>query len=110
MADKDWSLVVKVKRIQEVNKEEEKRILEFTRKYPSYSYKRLTDQIQLSGFGIGESVVRRVWKKHRLERRVSRFLWLDKEALQGRGTLTEEMIKVLKKLKPVMRHQIVIFR
>ena len=89
----------KGKKIQEVHKEEEKRILEFTRTYPSYSYKRLTDQIQLAGFGIGESVVRRVWKKHRLERRVSRFLWLDKEALQGRGTLTEEMIKVLKRLK-----------
>ena len=55
--------------------------------------------MHLAGFGIGESLVRRVWKKHCLEKRVSRFLWLDKEALQGRGTLTEEMIKVLKRLK-----------
>lgn len=89
----------KGKKVQEIQKEEEKRVLDFTRKYPGYSYKRLTDQLHLAGFGIGESLVRRVWKKYDLEKRVSRFLWLDKEASQGRGTLTEETIKVLKRLK-----------
>ena len=89
----------KGKKQQEIHRGEENKVLEFTRKYPGYSYRRLTDQLHLAGFGIGESVVRRVWKKHRLEKQVSRYLWLDKEALQGRGTVTEEMIKVLKRLK-----------
>ena len=88
------------KKVQEIPpQQEEQKILEFTREYPSYSYRRLTDQLHLAGFGIGESLVRRVWKKHRLERRVSRFLWLDKESLQGRWTLTEEIVKVLKRIK-----------
>ena len=73
--------------------EEEERVLEFTREYPSYSYRRLTDQLQLEGFGIGESIVRRVWRRHKLLRKISRCLWLDKEAIEGRGTLTEEMVK-----------------
>ena len=85
--------------VERVPVEEEKRVLDYVRRYPSYSYRRLTDQLQMSGYGIGESVVRRVWKKQGLERRLSRYLWLDKESLQGRGTLTEEMMKVLKKLK-----------
>jgi len=37
--------------------------------------------------------------KKPLKKRLGRFLWLDKEASQGRGTLTEESIKILKRLK-----------
>ena len=51
------------KKVQEIPQQEEQKILEFTREYPSYSYRRLTDQLHLAGFGIGESLVRRVWKK-----------------------------------------------
>jgi len=47
----------KGKKVQEAHQEEEKRILEFTRKYPGYFYKRLTDQLHLAGLGIGESLV-----------------------------------------------------
>ena len=90
---------VKGKKRKEVPVEEEERVLEFTREYPSYSYRRLTDQLQLEGFGIGESIVRRVWRRHKLLRKISRYLWLDKEAIEGRWTLTEEMVKVLSKLK-----------
>lgn len=43
----------KGKKPQEIHTEEEKKVLELTRKYPCYSYKRLTDQLHLSGFGIG---------------------------------------------------------
>ena len=35
----------KGKKVQKMQQEEEKKILEFTRKYPGYSYKRLTDQL-----------------------------------------------------------------
>ena len=48
---------------------------------------------------IGESRVRRVGRKHKLSRKIGRYLCLDKEALEGCVTWTEEMVKVLSKLK-----------
>ena len=55
--------------------------------------------MQIEGQGIGESVIRRVWKKHDLLKRIDRYLWLDQEAMQGRATLTEQALKAVQRLK-----------
>jgi len=77
----------------------EDKVLEFTRANAHMSYLRLTDELQLAGHGIGESLVKRVWKKHGLIRKLDRYLWLDKEAMAGRGVMTENAIKAVRRLK-----------
>lgn len=84
---------------QPVSEEVEQKVLEMTRQHPSYSYVRLTRRMHLEGLGIGESQVRRVWKKHGLIRRLNRFLWLDQEVSQGRGVMTEQAIRAVRRLK-----------
>ena len=79
--------------------QQEEIVLKYTRLYPSYSYQRLCQRMQIEGQGIGESVIRRVWKKHDLLKRIDRYLWLDQEAMQGRGTLTEQALKAVQRLK-----------
>lgn len=87
------------KRVEPIPPEIEEKVLEFTREYPSYSYKRLMDQLQLEGYGIGESQIKRVWKKHDLSKKLDRFLWLDKEATEGRAVVTEKALKAIRRLK-----------
>jgi hypothetical protein len=52
----------------------------------------------LSG-GSGESLVKRVWQKHGIERKLDRDLWRDKDAMAGRGVMTEKAIKAVRRLK-----------
>lgn len=87
------------KKPQPIDAEIEERVLQFTRENPSMSYVRLTREIQLAGHGIGESIVKRVWKKHGLKRKLDRYLWLDKEAMEGRGVMTEKAIRAVRRLK-----------
>ena len=84
---------------QELAPEIENKGLEFTRENPSYSYFRLARELQLNGNGIGESTIKRVWKKHSLVRKLDRYLWLDKEVMEGRGVMTENAIKAVRRLK-----------
>lgn len=77
----------------------EEAILEMTRKFPSYSYVRVAGQLQLEGKAIGVNAVRGVWVRHGLEKKLSRFLWIDKEAAAGRAILTEEIAKKVRRLK-----------
>jgi transposase InsO family protein len=77
----------------------EERVLAFTRDNPSMSYVRLTSELQMAGHGVGESIVKRVWQKHGLERKLDRYLWLDREAMEGRGVMTENAIKAVRRLK-----------
>lgn len=85
--------------LQPISDDIEEKVLSMTRENPSFSYVRLSQELQDSGVGVGVSVVRRVWKKHDLERKMDRLLWIDKEALEGRGVVTEEALKVIRRLK-----------
>lgn len=76
-----------------------KKILDKTREFPSYSYNRVANELQLEGVSVSGQGVRKIWQRHNLTRRLSRFLWLEKEVSEGRGMLTEQAIKALKRLK-----------
>ena len=78
------------------------KILEMTRKYPSYSYNRIANQLQLEGTGISGTGVRKVWARHDLTQKLDRYLWLEKEVSEGRGTMTEKALKAVQRLK---RHE-----
>jgi hypothetical protein len=70
-----------------------------TREFPSYSCKRIADQLQLMGYSVSGTGVRNVWLRHKLEKKINRFLWLEDQAGQGRAIITEKMLKQLAKLK-----------
>jgi len=76
-----------------------RRILEYTRENPSYSYSRIARELQLQGVSVGATGVRRVFDRHGLTHRLGRFLWLEKEVSEGRGILTERALKALNRLK-----------
>lgn len=82
-----------------ITEDEERRVFEMTRKYPSYSYLHLSRQSMEEGCALGESLIKRVWKKHGLMRKLDRFLWLDQETASGRGTMTEAALKAVRRLK-----------
>jgi transposase len=79
--------------------EQEEQILVMTRRYPSYSYVRIANQLQLEGKSIGSNAVRGVWDRHGLVKKLARFLWIDQEAQAGRAILTEEIAKKVSRLK-----------
>jgi len=75
------------------------KILEMTKKYPSYSYNRLANELQMAGVGISGTGVRKVWARHGLTQMLDRYLWLEKEVDKGRGTMTEKALKAIRRLK-----------
>ena len=79
--------------------EQEAKILEMTRRFPSYSYVRISQQLHLEGEAIGPAMVRGVWDRQGLLKRLARFLWLDKEVAEGRGVMTEAAIRAVRRLK-----------
>ena len=81
------------------SEEQESQILEMTRRFPSYSYVRIANQLQLEGVGVSGPGVRRVWSRQGLTRRLARFLWLEREVSEGRGILTEGTLRALARLK-----------
>jgi len=76
-----------------------KKILDKTRQFPSYSYNRIADELRLEGVEVSGGGVRNVWIRHNLTRRLSRYLWLEKEVSEGRAVMTEQSIKALGRLK-----------
>lgn len=77
----------------------ETKILDHTRENPSYSYNRIAGQLQLLGIAISGTGVRKVWQRHDLCRKLSRYLWLEKEVSSGRGLMTEQAVKAVNRLK-----------
>jgi transposase InsO family protein len=75
------------------------KILDMTRRYPSYSYNRIAQQLQLSGVSVSGGGVRKVWDRQGLTRKLARFLWLEKETQEGRGIMTEQALKAIRRLK-----------
>ena len=77
----------------------EDKILQMTREYPSYSYNRISSQLQLQGIHVSGGGVRKVWDRHGLAKQMQRYLWLEQEVSQGRGIMTETVLKAVKRLK-----------
>lgn len=75
------------------------KILDMTRRHPSYSYNRIANQLQLEGVGISGTGVRKVWARHELTKKLDRYLWLEQESKEGRGTMTEKALKAIRRLK-----------
>ncbi len=83
----------------EIAGEVEAKVLDLTRENPSYSYNRIADQLQLLGISISGTGVRKVWARHDLCRKLSRYLWLEREVSSGRGLMTEQALKAVNRLK-----------
>lgn len=79
--------------------EQEAKILEMTRKNPSLSYVRISQELHLAGDAIGPAMVRGVWERKGLLKRIARYLWLDTEAAEGRAVMTEAAIRAVRRLK-----------
>lgn len=75
--------------------EVEQQILTMTREYPTYSYVKIADQLQLIGIPASASAVRGVWLRQGLLKRYDRLLWLEREAAATGGPLTERVAKLL---------------
>jgi transposase len=73
------------------------RILEMTERYPTYSYKRVSDQLRLVGVGVSPSAVRYVWQRHGLTLKYQRLLWLEQKTAARGGVLTESQLRLLRK-------------
>lgn len=81
------------------DEEKTAKVLDMTRRYPSYSYNRIAQQLQLSGVSVSGGGVRKVWDRQGLTRKLARFLWLEKETQEGRGIMTEQALKAIRRLK-----------
>jgi transposase InsO family protein len=79
--------------------EMEKRILEMTTQFPTYSYLRLSQQLRLTGVGVSPAAVRAVWQRHGLSLRLQRLLWLEQKTAAEGGVLTERQIRLLQKYR-----------
>jgi len=75
------------------------KILTMTRKFPSYSYVRIAGQLQLEGVSVSPGGVRKTWERQGLVRKLSRYLWLEREAGEGRAVMTELALKAVNRLK-----------
>ncbi|HEU5117447.1 MAG TPA: IS481 family transposase, partial [Isosphaeraceae bacterium] len=75
------------------------KVLDMTRRFPSFSYVRVARQLQLEGIAISGGGVRKVWDRQGLTRKLARYLWLEKESQEGRGIVTEQALKAIRRLK-----------
>lgn len=75
------------------------KVLDMTRRHPSYSYNRIANQLQLEGVGISGTGVRKVWARHDLTKKLDRYLWLEQESKEGRATMTEKALRAIQRLK-----------
>jgi hypothetical protein len=60
------------------------KILDMTRRFPSYSYIRIAGQLALEGVAVSPGGVRKTW---------------EREVSEGRGIMTELAVKAVKRLK-----------
>jgi len=77
--------------------EVERRILEMTEQFPTYSYLRISMQLKLVGVGVSPAAVRGVWLRHGLTLKIQRLLWLEQKTASEGGVLTERQIRLLQK-------------
>jgi transposase InsO family protein len=77
--------------------EVERRILEMTAQFPTYSYLRISMQLKLVGVGVSPAAVRGVWLRHGLTLKIQRLLWLEQKTASEGGILTERQIRLLQK-------------
>ena len=75
------------------------KILDMTRKYPAYSYVRIAGQLQIEGVSVSPGGVRKTWERQGLVKKLSRYLWLEREVSEGRGIMTERALKAVARLK-----------
>jgi transposase InsO family protein len=75
------------------------KILEMSRRFPSYSYVRIAGQLQIEGVSVSPGGVRKVWERNGLVKKLSRYLWLEREVSEGRGIMTETALKAVNRLK-----------
>lgn len=69
----------------QTSREIEDRILELTRRYPTYSYLRISAKLRAQGDNVTPSAVRGVWERHGLTARDRRLNWL----MESTGTLPQ---------------------
>jgi len=77
--------------------EVERRILEMTAQFPTYSYMRISLQLKLVRVGASPAAVRGVWLRHGLTLKIQRLLWLGQKTAAEGGVLTELQIRLLQK-------------
>jgi transposase InsO family protein len=77
--------------------EVERKILEMTAQFPTYSYLRISMQLKLVGIGVFPVAVRGVWLKHGLTLKIQRLLWLEQKTASEGGLLTGRRIRLLQK-------------
>jgi len=75
----------------------EKRILDYSLKYPTHGPQRTANQLRLDGVNVSSGGVRGVWLRHDLETRHKRLLWLERHARDKTLVLTEAQIKLLER-------------
>ena len=63
----------------------ERRILEMTAQFPTYSYLRISMQLKLVGVGVSPAAVRGVWLRHGLTLKIQRLLWLEQKTASEGG-------------------------
>ena len=77
----------------------ERKILEMTEQFPTYSYLRISQQLRLIGIGTSPAAVRGVWQRHGLLVRYQRLLWLERKTAERGGVLTEAQMRLLRKAR-----------
>ena len=77
----------------------ERKILEMTEQFPTYSYIRISQQLRLVGIGASPAAVRGVWARHGLVVRYQRLLWLERKTAERGGVLTEAQMRLLRKAR-----------
>lgn len=77
----------------------EEKILAKTREFASYSHNRIADELEMEGVSVSGTGVRGVWLRHGLNTKLQRYLWLEREAGEGRAVMTEKALKAVARLK-----------
>lgn len=81
----------------------EKRILEYSLKYPTHGAQRVANQMRLSGVEVGPGGVRGVWIRHDVETRYKRLLWLERQVREQSFELSAEQVRLLERHSPDFR-------
>lgn len=73
----------------------EKAILNYSKEHPTYGKDRIAMQIRLKGIFISATGVERIWRRHNLENRLKRLLWIERLHREEGLDLSPEQIQVL---------------
>ena len=75
------------------SKELENTVLEYTKKHPTYGKDRVAMQLRLKGIFISATGVEKIWRRHKLENRYKRLMWLEKLHREEGFKLSAEQIQ-----------------